>query len=141
MLKEFYAQVVESDESIASLWSFDEYETKFGTREELVFAGKGIILSRLPSGDFSLLIIQVQEPKVYQHARYLIQALLYQVETLELKLYGSAYQAIFLLQQIEEIEVEQVFAKGTLEHVDRFNNHSEREVSSLVGVRLSKRKG
>lgn len=142
MLKQFFESFSKANEDeLVKLWNYSTYETKFGTREEIAFMDKSTFLQKMPTdplNEVSLLVINTKEQKVYGHARYLVQQLFVYCgrDELFIRLHGYAQQAVIPLKHAEGIAVEEVYAKGTIEHVDRFNNHSEKEVSKLSAIVL-----
>lgn len=138
MLKEFYDHFKFSSEYgyCAEYWEHRSYETPYGVREELVFQGNESIIQKLPSGDLSLLLISGKQAQVLKHTSYLLLIMFkyLDVDELRVALHGVAYQAVIPLKGNPALVVEDVYATGTIERVDRFNNSSEKEVSKLVAV-------
>jgi hypothetical protein len=145
-LRNFFNHFLEhADQTTAHLWKYTEYETKFGYRRELaLFSSAMIIESPSAQGpaEYSLLVIDTQEQRLYQHMSYLLYYFapyyLAEHEQIEVRLHGNSYQAIVTLEPKGHFEVESVTATGTLEKIDRFGNSKEVEKSRVNKVRFSR---
>jgi hypothetical protein len=140
MLKEFFDYFVEfNSEELSNLWIYKKIEiTNSCWIEQVCFTDNESLLSfNSSTNHFGLLIPQGAGEKVYNHTRYLVQYLWEwfsedNESDLKIYLYGQAYQSIIPLKSF--YSVEDLYLSGTVERVDRFNNHSERELNKLYAV-------
>jgi hypothetical protein len=145
-LRAFFNHFTEhADQVTAHLWKYTEYETKFGDRRELALFSSAMIIET-PTTDygveFSMLVIDTQEQRLYKHMAYLLHYFapfyLAEKEQVDVRLYGNSYQAVLALNQQEPFKYEGVTATGTLERVDRFGHSREVERSHINRVRFSR---
>lgn len=145
-LRNFFSHFVEhADQTTAHLWKYTEYETKFGDRRELSLFSSAMIIEAptvLGPPEYSMLVIDTQEQRLYQHMSYLMYYFapyyLTEREQIEVRLHGNSYQAVLTLDPKGYFEVNSVTATGTLEKVDRFGNSKEVEKSRINKVRFSR---
>lgn len=145
-LRNFFNHFTEhADQTTAHLWKYTEYETKFGDRRELaLFSSAMIIESPTAAGpaEFSMLVIDTHEQRLYQHMSYLLYYFapyyLAEHEQIEVRLHSNSYQAILTLDPKGHFDVDAVTATGTLEKVDRFGNSKEVEKTRINKVRFSR---
>jgi hypothetical protein len=135
MLREFMETFRESNGSdLADLWT---YSGEVKGIEQLMFLGNMAALTERQGPMFSL-VVASNDLKVFDHTRYLIQCLWsylrddFDDAELRIELYGKAYQSIIPLKPLYNIE--DVYSAGTVERVDRFENHSEKQVRTLTAV-------
>jgi hypothetical protein len=156
MLKEFFEYFQETaDHSTKQCWKFNQYETKFGNRQEIQFIGSAALLIELPDdklapalphGPFEFLIIQTRETRIYKHAAYLLQLFadytLREREkagwtpTFDVKLHGNGFQAFV---GVDCAKIEAINATGLVPRETMFGEMKEHQVTSIIGVRVSKK--
>lgn len=144
MLEEFFSAFEDSnDPKLVSLWESESSEVQGRTKHELVFDHRKVILGHV-EGQRPFLMIQhgIHHDKLYDHARYLVQEFVYWSidqgqDKVRLDLIGTAYQAIVPLLKVPRLKIEDVYARGTIETRDRYDNLKEKEVSKLVAVEIS----
>jgi hypothetical protein len=133
------------DVATVAHWKFDQYETKFGDRREIsLFSSAMIIETPLPTSgpEFSMLVIDTQEQRLYKHMAYLLHYfasyMLEEQEVVDVRMFGNSYQAVLCLERPQPFEIDAVYATGTLERVDRHGNFREVEKSRINKVRFSR---
>jgi len=128
-----------ADPQVIPLWRYDEFDTKYGTRRELHFVGQAALLTETAEDRLEFVAIQTQEFRVYKHAGYMLALLaefyLDERPSVDIKLYGQAFQAFMT---VNNVNVEPITADGTVEHRDRFGNLSEKQVSKITAVHLTR---
>jgi hypothetical protein len=140
-LRQFYDHFHEvAARSCHPLWKYSTYETKLGTREEVVFIGSAAIFQMMPpKSELSLLLMQTKERRVYTHATYLMSIacpyFLEDVEEVVIGMYGQGYQAML---SVNNVAVTAYNAEGLVERVDRFGNSHEQSVSRVSAVTIRK---
>jgi hypothetical protein len=142
MLKEFFDHFeTHADVSVRQLWRYENYETKFGNRQEMSFIGSSMILFELPEGSFDFMVIQTQEVRIYKHASYMLSlfaeyALKDDDKPIEVRLYGQGYQPFV---GVHNAKVEPLNAIGTVIRETMFGEQKEHVVSRIDRVRLSRK--
>jgi hypothetical protein len=135
-LRAFYNDFCSAaNETVAHLWRYEEFETKFGVRREMQFIGQTALLMQLPDDTLSLLVAQTQEHRVYKHVAYMLSYLV-GTQKLKMQIHGQALQAI---TRIEGIDIEYEATTGTLEREDWRGNIKEYDFSRIKGVILSRK--
>jgi hypothetical protein len=133
-----------AEKPTAGLWKYQEYETKLGYRRELSLVSSAMLIETptVDSSEFSILVIDTQERRLYLHMAYLLHYFaLYQLdtqETVEAWLRGNALQSVKVLDPKAHFNVETIDQKGTLEKIDRFGNSKEAERTFINKVRFSR---
>lgn len=134
MLVKFFEQFKESNEAaLHSLWTM---KSTRNDAHELWLIGNACSLVESKELEYDLVMIS-PDRKIINHARYLIQSFWHfweeeREEDLTIRLSGIGYQAIVSLKP--HCDIEELYANGTVETVDRFGNSREREISNLTGV-------
>lgn len=143
LLIDFYTAMMDrykDNKNVGSVWHFNAYDTKFGSRQEISFVGHYITFIQMPVNlSLSLLVQHTTDTRVYKQAAFLMhEAMSYMTvdnENIYVSLHGQAYQAF---TNMPDMYIEQVKAEGTIEGTDRFGNPKDIVLSKTVGVRVSK---
>jgi hypothetical protein len=137
-LRSFYDGFqAKTEPAVRQLWKYSEFETKMGPRREITFIGGAVVIQETPPTDeLSVLVMPVTDTRVFKHTAYLLafladSYLANDVPQLQVRLYGQAYQAFV---PVNTFDVQPVTGVGTIEHVDRFGNSSEKELARTHAV-------
>jgi len=133
-------------QEVSSLWTYYERAVNDVTYQELRLVGNSVIIQQA-SDQFglSVLALQTNELRVYEHAAFMLaQALPYFVRgssVLHLHFLGTGYQAFIGLDlSLLGLQAELIKLEGSLELVNRHGVPYDKEISKVTGA-LVKVKG
>lgn len=146
MLKDFFEHFQEqADKSVRHCWKFNDYETKFGNRQEIQFIGSAMILIELPTGEYEFVTMQTQEVRIYKHGAYMLSLFADYVlthrqpdepQSFEVRVYGSGFQPFV---GVNNVKVEAINSSGTVARASMFGDIREHVMTHIDRVRLSKK--
>lgn len=128
------------DQELLKLWTYEAREVGDITYRELRLVGSSAIIQE--SSDkfgFSVIVMQTQEHRVYQHVAFMLSHLLrYFVrgtKVLHLQFLGLAYQSFMVLDtDAMGFHVDLTKLEGMLEIVNRHGQPQDREISKITGA-------
>jgi hypothetical protein len=138
-----------ADASVIGYWAYKRKGEDPRVSEEICFHGGFVVLQAIPQAHdqapaHMIYVSMSKERRLYKHAAYMLDVFANfhfqnnpESENLTIKVFGNAYQASVL---VNNYQVEAMLASGTLERVDRFGNHSEKEISKITSIVLTRKR-